>query len=92
MIRGLLYYLVPLLLPTLLYFLWMLYARFRMRTVSEGETPEWERTPWLVLIGSGVLLAGAVLFTIAFVTGGGANDRYEPARLEGGQIIPGRID
>ncbi len=92
MIRTAIYYLVPLLLPTVIYVLWMLYARFRARAVPEGEMPSWERTPWILLFGSGVVLAAGVLFTIAFITGGQPGDDYEPARLEDGRIVPGRID
>ena len=92
MIRTLIYYLVPLLLPTVIYVLWMLYARFRARTVPEGEMPSWERTPWLLLFGSGVVLAAAALFTYAFVTGGTPDGAYKPAHLEDGRIVPGHID
>lgn len=92
MFRGLIYYLFPLLLPTLVYVLWMLYARYRMRAVPDGQMPEWERTPWLLLLGAGVVLAAAVLFTVAFVTGGDPGQIYSPARMEDGRIVPGHTD
>ena len=92
MFRGILYYVIPLLFPTLVYVLWMLYARYRMRMVHDGEMPEWERTPWLLLLGAGVALTAIVLFTVAFVTGGTPGQEYSPAQLRDGRIMPGRIE
>lgn len=80
MIRILLTYILPLLVPTAIYFLWLRFA---------GTAPEREH-PWPWLIGAGVLLAAIVLAGLALL-GGTPDGIYEPAHLEDGKLVPGRI-
>lgn len=80
MIRILFTYILPLLVPTVIYFLWL---RFSSGT-QEREHP-W---PWL--IGAGVLLAAIVLAGLALL-GGTPDGVYEPAHLEDGKLVPGQI-
>lgn len=90
MIRILFTYVLPLLLPSAIYFLWMLPARRRAK--AEGrEDPFWEKPPWLWLAGIGVLLFGASLAFFGLGEGGPAWSDYEPPRIEDGGIVPGRV-
>lgn len=80
MIRILLTYIVPLLLPAVLYFLWL---RF-----SGNAQPR--QVPWSWLAIAGVVLVAIVLAGLALL-GGTPDGVYEPAHMENGVLVPGRI-
>ena len=80
MIRILLTYVVPLIVPAVIYFLWL---RFR------GGAREREH-PWPWLIGAGILLTAIVLAGFALLSGT-PDGIYEPAHLEDGKLVPGRF-
>ena len=94
MIRILLTYVVPLIVPAVIYFLWL---RFR-GGAREREHP-W---PWLIGAGSpfmrahglaicaGILLTAIVLAGFALLSGT-PDGIYEPAHLEDGKLVPGRF-
>ncbi len=90
MSRALLQYLLPLILPTVLYMIWALSVRDsasgrKMATViREG--------PWFWLILAGLVLAGASLVVTALISGGDAGGTYIAPRWENGRVIPGRIE
>ncbi len=90
MSRALLQYLVPLILPTVLYLIWALAIRDsgsgrKLATIiREG--------PWFWLITAGMLLAGASLVATALTGGGNAGGTYVAPRLEDGRVIPGHIE
>jgi hypothetical protein len=84
MSRAFLTIIVPLVLPTALYALWL---------VSLGRTEpatEWRALPWVWLAG-----AGAVLMVIVFVTvvqlGGSREGSYIPPHVQNGVIVPGQV-
>ena len=81
MTRILLEYLLPLLAPTILYFLWMRFA----------ANPQQQReTPWLWLAAAGLVLT--VVMLAAFELGGGnKNDLYVPPHIENGTLVPGHF-
>ena len=81
MMRILLEYILPLLAPTILYFLWMRFA----------ANPQQQReTPWLWLAAAGLLFAVVIL--AAFELGGGnKNDLYVPPHMENGTLVPGHF-
>lgn len=81
MIRILLTYIVPLLLPAVIYFLWLKYTAGR---ASPREMP-W---PWLV--GAGLFLA-LVVFIGLVLLGGEPGGDYVPPHLENGEIVPGHF-
>jgi hypothetical protein len=80
--RLLLTMLVPLVLPTALYVLWAM-------TLGR-HAPSGRRAPWPWLAGAGVVLAVAVLVTVA-ETSGSRDGRYVPPHEENGQIVPGHV-
>lgn len=83
MLRILLQYLLPLLLPFLIY---MAYVG-----LTRGRTPEWlEDTPWVPLALAGVVLLAISLVSWGLLTGAPAEHIYLPPRFEDGRVVPGR--
>lgn len=85
MIRIVLINLLLLLLPFIIYFI---YVYLFMKVT--GEYPA-RTTPVLVLFATGVMLMiGAVLYFIQF-SGGKPGQIYSPPVLENGEIRPGKL-
>ncbi len=89
MIRIFFTYLLPLLLPTAIYFMFMLPARRRAK--ARGEEVSWEKTPWLLLAAAGVFLLGLTLGALALNDGEPPWSQYDPPHMEDGQIMPGEF-
>lgn len=90
MIRLILTYLVPLVLPALGWYLWRLFApHARGRPGPKAAMAE---APWPWLGGAGVLLLGLTLGAFALLTGGSPGDVYQPPQLVDGEVVPGRHD
>ncbi len=87
MIRIFFTYMLPLLLPTAVYFMFMLPAR--RRAVERGEEASWEKTPWMLLSAAGVALLALTLGALALHDGEPPWSQYNPPHLEDGHIIPG---
>ena len=79
--RIFLTYIVPLLLPTALYLLWLRFA-----PATGGE----RGVPWLWLAAAGILLAAIVLVGLV-LSGGSPDGVYVPPHVEDGKIIPGQM-
>lgn len=91
MIRILLTYVVPLLLPVALYIVYVVVAR-RIQS-ARGETAErLRRVPWLWLLAAGVALMGISLAIYSLTSGGESHRRYVPPRVEDGRIVPGHVE
>lgn len=91
--RLVLTYLLPLVLPTAFYLIWLFVLRPR-RAAAAGQAPELQDVPWLWLALAGAVLALIVMFGGAVLRGDG-DDRsgYSPAYIdERGRIVPGRFD
>jgi len=88
MARLLFTYILPLVLPFLMYLAWNAYARAQARK-NGGEEPSLQKGPIFWSIVAGFILLAASLVTLA-LTGGGPTDsgRYIPPRVEDGRIIP----
>jgi Family of unknown function (DUF6111) len=84
MLRDVLEIVLPLLLPTVLYFLWVVSVRPRAAV-------DWATLPWVWLAGAGALLVAIVLFLAAVDFGSPKKGVYVPPRWEGGRIVPGHI-
>ncbi len=88
MARIVITYLLPLLLPFLMYLAWNAYARAQARK-NGGEEPSLQKGPIFWCIVAGFILLASSLLTLA-LTGGDSPDsgRYIPPRVEDGRIIP----
>jgi hypothetical protein len=90
--RILLEYVLPIALPTLIYFAWLAAERRRQARLGKGEPPRWQDAPWLWLGGLGLVLAAVITIGFALLRGEGTEGRYVPPRLEGGRIVPGHVE
>lgn len=86
MLRFLLSVLLPLLLPTALWFAWTFVVR---QAASRGV--KWPDAPWGWLVGSGVVLAGVLLYLFE-VHYGERGGRYVPSQYIDGELVPGRFE
>lgn len=90
MIRILLTVLLPLALPSTLYFLW--FANERRRAIAAGtpETmPRLGDVPWFVLGSAGVVIAAIVLVASSIYSGDEPGALYVPPHVEGDHVVPG---
>jgi hypothetical protein len=90
MIRILLGVVLPLLAPTLLYFLYVLIVHW----LRPGRTPPPDplrNAPWLWLLGFGVALMAAGLVFIAEFDREPPGGTYVPPQLIDGVVVPGHV-
>ena len=83
--RRFLQYVLPLLLPFLLYAAYVALAQRRM--------PDWldlDEKEWLMLGGTGLVLLMISLVTWSLLSGSPPEETYIPAQIEDGRIVPGR--
>jgi hypothetical protein len=81
MARFLFEYLLPLLLPLLVYLGYIALAR--------GWTPGWlDQTPWIPLTAGGLALLAVSLATWSLLSGAPPEEVYVPPHLEDGRVIP----
>ena len=83
MLRILLQYLLPLLLPFLAY---LAYARLTTRRAGLSDAP------WLGLVAAGVGLLVVSLVTWSIMSGAEPGETYVPARVEDGEVVPGTTE
>ena len=84
MLRALLQYLLPLLLPFLLY---AAYVR-----LAHGRMPAWldlDSRQWAMLGGTGLVLLMISLVSWSLLSGSPPEETYIPPHVEGGEIVPG---
>jgi len=86
--RILLTIVLPLLLPTALYLLWVITLRPDQR---DGAMPR-RALPWVWLAGAGVALLMVVLFVATVGFGTPREGVYVPPRWENDHMIPGHIE
>lgn len=84
MLRVFLEIILPLTLPTALYFLWI--ALFPRENAS-ARTP-----PWVWLAGAGALLLAIVLVFMVVDFGTPQHGVYVPPAWRHGEIVPGHIE
>ncbi|MFN3076855.1 MAG: DUF6111 family protein [Alphaproteobacteria bacterium] len=93
-VRFLLAYLLPILLPTALYLAWAWIMAARVEAArGRGEAAEFRaRTvPWTWLLAAGVLLMLLTLGGLSLREGAPPHATYEPPRLVDGQVVPGQL-
>jgi len=88
MLRVFLTIVVPLLLPTALYLLWV----GTLGSSQEGTALSWAALPWVWLAGAGAVLLAIVLFVVTVRFGSPQEGVYVPPRWEDDQIVPGHIE
>jgi hypothetical protein len=87
MLRVFLTIVLPLLLPTALYLLWI----GTLGSPREGGAMPWTAVPWIWLAGAGAVLLAIVLFVVTVHFGAPQEGVYVPPHWQGDQIIPGHI-
>lgn len=91
MLRLLLLRFWPVLIPLLLYILWLALRRRRARK-NEEDIPGWLDGPWMWAVAASFILL-ILGFLILGIWGEGADiGQYTPARVENGRIIDGSIE
>lgn len=86
--RILIEYVVPILLPSLLWIFWLAWAQRRARATARSG-PAWHSVPWTWLLAAGFALAMLIAVGGTLMSGYGTG-RYHPAAVdEHGHIIPG---
>ena len=88
MLREILTLVVPLLLPTVLYLVWLRTARWS----ETGGALAWRKFPWVWLAAIGVALTALVLVVVTVGFGTAMPGIYVAPRYEGGRIVPGHIE
>ena len=78
---------LPLLLPTALYLVWVTTLRRRRDGVVA-----WATWPWVWLAGAGIALLAIVLFFVTVHFGAQQEGVYVPPRWQNGHIVPGHIE
>ena len=90
MTRLLIQYLLPLILPAVVFLIWAWLSQRGQAT--GGFQSRLQQGPWFWLVLAGfVLMAGGLVYT-AVSTGGDAGGTYIAPRYEDGRIVPGRIE
>lgn len=84
MTRVLLQYLLPLILPTLLYLGWAWLNQRR----SAGPVEQLREGPWFWLVLAGVALMAAALVATALMSGVEPGTRIIAPKYEDGRVIP----
>lgn len=84
--RQVLQIVIPLLLPTVLYFIYLRVAR--RRAGANAPTPD---VPWFWLAIAGAALVIISLVGFSFTGGAPPGSHYEPAKVIDGKIVPGEF-
>jgi len=90
MTRIIIQHLALFLSPTILYAAYFAYRRRRAQTMG-ADVPGWEEGPWFWLLLGGGLLVLASLAALAIYGGADPQAIYEPATLQDGKVMPGRL-
>lgn len=88
MLQKILFHGIPLLLPFVVYGLWV-YAVRRKMTTTGGV---WNDAPWTWLLIVGFALMIASLFAVGLLSGEGPGGTYVPPHLVDGVIVPGHVE
>jgi hypothetical protein len=86
--RILLHYVLPLVLPAVLYLGWVMVVRRRGQTVEESLAAL-RQGPWFWLALAGFVLMAAGLAVFGLTSGSRPDADYAPPRYEDGKVVPG---
>lgn len=85
--------LLPLLLPLVIYGVWITWARHRLRRKGENlPVLNFAEIPWLWLLIAGAVLVGLAIAVTFFDEGAAPNAVYVPPQLKDGKIAPGHFE
>jgi hypothetical protein len=90
MLRKLLTVVLPFLLPILLYFLYLGWARRRAQASGAEPPPPWYEGPWLWAVVAGAGLVAVALVAVRLHSGVPPGVAIESPRWEGDRVIPSR--
>jgi hypothetical protein len=88
MLRVFLTIVLPLLLPTALYLLWVT----TLGAPHDGGTVAWTAVPWVWLAAAGAILLAVVLVVVTVGFGTAQQGVYVAPRYVNGHIVPGHIE
>ena len=92
MTRILLHYVLPIVLPFVIYGVWLALARRKARPAGAAATPDWRDAPWVWLLIAGGGLVAVSLVALALTGGNPPGETYIPPHLIDGEIVPGRTE
>jgi hypothetical protein len=88
MVRVFLTIVLPLLMPTALYLLWVT----TLSSPHDGGAVAWTSVPWVWLAAAGAVLLAIVLLVVTVGFGTPQQGVYVAPRYVNGHIIPGHIE
>lgn len=88
MIRVFLTIVLPLLLPTALYLVWV----STLGAPHDGGAVAWTSVPWIWLAGAGAALLAIVLLVVTVGFGTSQQGIYVAPRYVNGHIVPGHFE
>jgi hypothetical protein len=86
---------LPLILPTAVYLLWIWLGHWLPSGSPDGaqlDEMQWAALPWVWLAAAGAVLLALMLFVVTVHFGTAEPGAYVPPRWENGRIVPGHID
>ncbi len=92
MSRIVLQYVLPLLVPFVIYGAWLALSRSKARPAGADAAPEWREAPWTWLLIAGLGLLIASLVGLALVDGASPEKTYVPPQFIDGEIVPARTE
>lgn len=91
MARVVLEYLLPFLLPTALYALWLVWQRRNAATAGTA-VPAWQEGPWFWLVMAGAALVLAAIVASILLSAHTPKGKYVPPVLKDGVVVPGHFE
>lgn len=91
MTRILLTAVLPLVLPAVIYLLWLVMAGRRARQAADGRATLLVRVPWMALLLSGFALSVVSLVVFEATSGTDPWRDHRPPALRDGAVVPGGV-
>ncbi len=88
MLRKLLTIVLPLVLPLLVYAIYLALARRKARLAGEGSLPRWQEAPWAAIFIASILLMIASLAVWRMNLGVDPGVKLVPPRVVDGEVVP----